>query len=257
MPPSHAEQHFEECKTCTSLDETPLTLVKSSLVEPTPMNIKSETISFRICDDGGNDHQDEEKKEDEEDQISSNANSSSPVVAERITKKTRESQKIEEPASTIDQPKTKPRRKTTIQFSTVDIRTYDRIIGDNPACKSGPPITFDWNYVQKEPMDINEFEDTRLPRRTRKHLSLNFTTRRNIMALHFGASREEMDIAEKKVKSIRKQRKKSKKDGVLVQKTLLAAESAKSVFTSPFRRKLGQTGPYRIGFQAGATALKV
>lgn len=137
---------------------------------------------------------------------------------------------------------TKPSRKkgSTVQFSTIKIREYDRIIGDNPACSSGPPMTFDWSYTQKPPISVNEYETSRQPRRRKKrqHLYLAFTTRRNIMGLHFGATEEEMDKAEKKIKVIRKGRLKSKKDGIIVEKTRWVGESIRGLLLFPFRRRL-------------------
>merc|ERR1712238_242161 len=38
------------------------------------------------------------------------------------------------------------RTASTVSFKAVEIREYDRAIGDNPSCSSGPPIALDWNY---------------------------------------------------------------------------------------------------------------
>ena len=36
--------------------------------------------------------------------------------------------------------KEKPRQKNSVRFSEIQIRDYERVVGDNPSCSSGPPI---------------------------------------------------------------------------------------------------------------------
>jgi hypothetical protein len=39
----------------------------------------------------------------------------------------------------------------SVQFDSIQIREYNIIMGDNPSCSSGPPISLGWQYSQKDP----------------------------------------------------------------------------------------------------------
>jgi hypothetical protein len=51
-------------------------------------------------------------------------------------------------------------RKRLVRFSTVQVRQYERIIGDNPSCSSGPSISIGWNYDKNRIIteSIDDFE---------------------------------------------------------------------------------------------------
>lgn len=56
----------------------------------------------------------------------------------------------------------KPRsHKTKVSFSNVEVRQYERILGDNPAVSCGPPISIGWNYLEERtvrvPIDDYEY----------------------------------------------------------------------------------------------------
>eukprot|EP00978_Attheya_sp_CCMP212_P031249 scaffold117482_cov46-Attheya_sp.AAC.2 len=63
------------------------------------------------------------------------------------------------PMTSIQEKQNDP--KQGVLFSLVEIREYPRILGDNPSCRSGPPISLGWDYdkavVVKVP--IREFDE--------------------------------------------------------------------------------------------------
>lgn len=53
-----------------------------------------------------------------------------------------------------------PCAKAKVGFTSVQIREYPRILGDNPSVSTGPPITLSWNYDEAtaKDYDIDEWE---------------------------------------------------------------------------------------------------
>ena len=108
------------------------------------------------------------------------------------------------------QQQNKPRRN--VQFTNLEMRFYNRILGDNPACSDGVPISLDWTYNTNHiyNISIDEYEIHRLPRRTRRQLKLSNVSRRNMMVYHFNYTHDDIDVATKKVQKYKKQREKTK-----------------------------------------------
>jgi hypothetical protein len=106
----------------------------------------------------------------------------------------------------------KPKKKHRVQFSNIEMRFYNRILGDNPAVEYGPPIQLDWSYNDQNIFltSIDEYETHRLPRRTRRQLAMSEGTRWNLMIHQFGYTHDEITECANKVKKIKKQREKSK-----------------------------------------------
>ena len=61
----------------------------------------------------------------------------------------------------------KPTQKS-VQFSTLEIRTYPVTLGDNPSVSCGPPLTLDWNYTTTHTFGVESYESQRPPTSRRK-----------------------------------------------------------------------------------------
>jgi len=96
------------------------------------------------------------------------------------------------------------RTASTVSFKAVEIREYDRAIGDNPSCSSGPPIALDWNYYENPAVCINEYEEKKVPRKNGpKHL--NRSHRESLLKETLGYTEEEINDAKNEAKKTKKQ----------------------------------------------------
>jgi len=86
-----------------------------------------------------------------------------------------------------------PKRK--VHFGEVLVRDYEMILGDHPCCSYGPPVTIDWDYLEYEPLDVNEYEFHHPPRRNIKEMGLNYYKR---MALLSKAGFTEVEFKQSK-----------------------------------------------------------
>jgi hypothetical protein len=91
----------------------------------------------------------------------------------------------------------KPIKRTNscVSFNEINVRFYDQCLGDHPSTSYGPPISLDWNYEEAEPIDIDEYEHKRGPRRTLRQLMVNYYTRKNTLMWTYGVSEEELKKA--------------------------------------------------------------
>lgn len=96
-----------------------------------------------------------------------------------------------------------------VSFNSVDIREYDRTIGDHPSCSSGPPITLDWSYSKNSAKSLDEYELERLSERfeSKSSLRLNKLRRKQMLSFHWGHSEDDMKMARKDTKKTQFQRK--------------------------------------------------
>lgn len=94
------------------------------------------------------------------------------------------------------------KKRLSVSFGAIQVREYNRILGDNTNVKVGPPISIGWDYVQNEPVDLVKYEESRPFARSRDHLKLVSFERRKIL--------KEFQVPEKEIKAtvkmIKKQR---------------------------------------------------
>jgi len=73
--------------------------------------------------------------------------------------------------------------KRNISFSTLEIRNYEVVLGDNPGGSSGPPVSLGWNYDESKTkvLDMEDYEQTRETRRKHHELHLKSENRWEIL----------------------------------------------------------------------------
>mmetsp|Transcript_29097 Transcript_29097/g.44694 ORF Transcript_29097/g.44694 Transcript_29097/m.44694 type:complete len:750 (-) Transcript_29097:89-2338(-) len=103
-----------------------------------------------------------------------------------------------------DEPERKINRK--VYFSSIEVREYNVVIGDNPSCTDGTPISLDWSYSPADEKSIDMYEATRIrPRRTRRNMLLNCYERRDLL-FRFGYSLSDIERVEKEIDRERRKR---------------------------------------------------
>jgi hypothetical protein len=130
---------------------------------------------------------------------------------------------------------TSGKMRRNVSFSAVNVREYDRTVGDNvslqyflsspynatisinvvchtlhhqPSCRSGPPLSLDWSYSKASVKSIDDFELQRSSERVKNPARLRVSkyTRRNMLAFHWGHSHEDMKQARSETKKLQRQR---------------------------------------------------
>jgi hypothetical protein len=63
-------------------------------------------------------------------------------------------------------------RKIMVSFDKIKIQEYSPILGVNPATSHAPPVTIDWKYSQAATNLLDDYEETRSPRRDKSQMML-------------------------------------------------------------------------------------
>eukprot|EP00545_Synedropsis_sp_CCMP1620_P012454 CAMPEP_0119012442 /NCGR_PEP_ID=MMETSP1176-20130426/6731_1 /TAXON_ID=265551 /ORGANISM="Synedropsis recta cf, Strain CCMP1620" /LENGTH=168 /DNA_ID=CAMNT_0006965401 /DNA_START=41 /DNA_END=547 /DNA_ORIENTATION=+ len=121
-------------------------------------------------------------------------------------------------------------KTTKVGFSSIEIREYERVVGDHPDTKVGPPMSLGWAFVELDPLSIDDYEATHKKKGTRRMSSI---TRKNILKNVFEIPEEEIRNAEKEVQKILKNRVKTNTQGKVSETTEVVVQS--------FGRKLKRT----------------
>lgn len=95
-----------------------------------------------------------------------------------------------------------------VSFGSIQVREYERIVGDHPDTRIGVPISIGWGYHVKEAVDIDTYEANKKPRFM---LRMSSITRKNLLHEVFGIPEEELRAAEKEIQKIKKSREHSLK----------------------------------------------
>ena len=119
------------------------------------------------------------------------------------------------------------RRGSKVQFGTVEIRDYKRILGDHPCVSIGPPLSIDWDYEENKPQDVDEYEfDRVLSRKSQQEMYLNYYARKHILGQDY--TEGDFKQVKKQINIIKKHREISKSLG----RVEIALESVYTQFKS-------------------------
>lgn len=99
-----------------------------------------------------------------------------------------------------------------VVFGSIQVREYERIVGDHPDTRIGVPLTIGWGYVERKSVPIEKYEGDRVPK---GNLRMSSITRKNILHNVFGIPEEELRAAEKEVQMIKKGRERTNKQSKL------------------------------------------
>lgn len=114
-----------------------------------------------------------------------------------------------------------------ISFGEVQVREYERIVGDHPDTRIGVPLSIGWGFVERKSVPIEKYESQHV---SKGNLRMSSITRKNILHNTFGIPEEELRGAEKEVQKIKKSRERSNKQSKIGAKS-------ESAFKG-FRRKI-------------------
>ncbi|CAJ1950846.1 unnamed protein product [Cylindrotheca closterium] len=100
-----------------------------------------------------------------------------------------------------------PQRDSKVRFDSVEVREYPIILGDNPSCRQGPPITIGWEPKSDVFTPVDEFEKLRSEERHSDPDEMFVSSFNRIDILKkLGFSRRDIKKASSKASKLRKKR---------------------------------------------------
>lgn len=104
-----------------------------------------------------------------------------------------------------DDRRSSPALKRSVSFSNLSIREYNLALSQNPSCSYGPPVELDWQYQRQCVVDVDDYEQRRSPRKSRRDMLLSPILRCRLLRQRY--SKDEVRHAMKEVAKIKHQRK--------------------------------------------------
>ena len=129
--------------------------------------------------------------------------------------------------------KSSTRSKSSLNFKSVEIREYPRIIGDNPSCSGGAPMSIDWAHYPQQYYNIDEFEGAHPSRRKRSEMVMPSDVRHQMLMKDWGCSMKSIVKASQERKEVAELRKKTASQSEFSFK----AEERMEKFKNTFRKK--------------------
>lgn len=96
-------------------------------------------------------------------------------------------------------------RSQRVKFTMVEIREFERVVGDNPSCSSGVPVSIGWGHGKTFKMKLEDFESARPPRRAQMDLVLTRGERHRLL-VEWGASGQDVIEAIRMIIRVKNQR---------------------------------------------------
>lgn len=97
--------------------------------------------------------------------------------------------------------------RKTVSFGYSQIRTFNRVMGDNPSVSSGPPISIGWKPISETMIGIDEYENQREERYTYKsQLRVSRLERELLLRRYCGVTMNEMAECVRKINRIKSRR---------------------------------------------------
>lgn len=118
--------------------------------------------------------------------------------------------------------------KKRVQFGDIKVREYGVTLGDHPDCARGPPLSLNWDYVELGTKNVDTYESSRKPRRTRETLCMSLSARKQLL-LNTGFTKYELREAANEVKKVQKNRKSSEKYYPIYDASFAIRSVAKSI----------------------------
>lgn len=145
-------------------------------------------------------------------------------------------------------------RTRKIDFSTVEVRQYERILGDNPSCSSGAPVSIGWKFFQERTLclPVDEYEYYHGHFRDECDMVLD---RQEREALLYELGYSEKDLAKVVRENVKlKKNRRQTVNNLPLMKIEVAVESVTKKVTGAFRSKGKSMNKYGDNFHASASS---
>lgn len=112
--------------------------------------------------------------------------------------------------SSKDCDKRRPDLHRSVSFAQVNIREYERVLGDNPSVRAGPPLSIGWRYAPDPiTMDLEDYEEGKGLSRSSAEYLVPKAVREQMLREHAGVSRREIVGAVRTIQKDKAQRRKT------------------------------------------------
>lgn len=108
--------------------------------------------------------------------------------------------------------------KRNVSFSKIEIRNYERTLGDNPCVSAGPPLALGWKYDPNHAvMAIDEYEEAKTPR-SKAEMLMPREIREMTLKESWGVSRSEMNTVARDINITKRNRRATARSSAVIEK---------------------------------------